>query len=189
MSVSVLDFSGVAFDPKKYFIYSDLLEDSGIECPDLKIAKLCLLVDNLNKFVEVLDGLTLDEIIETYDFFDKYCVSQGILQLIKLIMQKRTAKNKFPPKCNKLICIKNGEQHEITFDDCLSKPGKIDYMEIDSENDYYRYHVVFMEQTNDEIIFALLRSTCWAIIKISDSNLVEIIINNEKYIIMSYGPN
>jgi hypothetical protein len=85
----ILDFSAANFDPKKYFIYSDLLEDSGIECPDEKIAQLCLLVNDSYNFTVKLHIMNLDELVDTYNFFEQYCISRGTIQLIKAVINYR----------------------------------------------------------------------------------------------------
>lgn len=81
--MTTIDFSGALFDPKKYFISSDLLTDTGIECPDANIRALCLLVDMPDEIIKKIRMMTTTEIIEAYEFFDQYCISKGIILLFK----------------------------------------------------------------------------------------------------------
>jgi hypothetical protein len=100
----ILDFSKANFDPKQYFISSDLLEDSGIECPNESITHLCMLVDEPDVFVNTLKSFSLDSLIKVYDFFDQYCISKGIIKIIDIVMIEAVNGPYIPP-CTIIECI------------------------------------------------------------------------------------
>jgi hypothetical protein len=125
----ILDFSKARFDPKKYFIYSDLLEDTGIECNDDDIIALCMLVNDPHNFIKKIANMDIRKKIEVYDFFDQYCVSKGIKVIIK-----ESIKNCVVPAMDNFS--------KILFDDCISK--KIlrlsRHINIFTKDDYFVYN-------------------------------------------------
>jgi hypothetical protein len=107
-------------ETKKYFISSNLLHDDGIECPDIWIADICALVDNLQSFHIKLYKLNITELVKLYEFFDEYCISKGIIKIIEARIynyDKDMIQDKnyicHPDVGDEIICKETGEKNGL----------------------------------------------------------------------------
>jgi len=65
------------------FISSNLIDDSGIEAPTEHIKSLCEATIDVNKFVELVDVSTIEQLVPLYNFFDQYCTNKALIKIIK----------------------------------------------------------------------------------------------------------
>lgn len=65
------------------FVSSDLIDDTGIEAPTEQIKALCEATTDYQLFVSLINNMSLNEVIDSYNFFDAFCINKALIKIIK----------------------------------------------------------------------------------------------------------
>jgi len=65
------------------FVSSDLIDDTGIATPNDTIKSLCAATADYQLFVQLVNKMTLNETIDSHNFFDQFCINKALIKIIK----------------------------------------------------------------------------------------------------------